>query len=89
MKFKANEKDFVEVELGENDLGLANLIAKRLLESKGVSFAAAKMDHPLSGKPVLQIKAKDPEKELSKAVESVRKELEVFGAALAKARERA
>ncbi len=83
MKFRTREKDFVESEL-EVDLGFANLVAKRLLESKGVSFAAAKMDHPLTGKTILQVSAKDVEKELGRAVEAIEKELEEFEAALEK-----
>ena len=86
MKTSEKEKGVVEIELGETDLGFATLVAKRLLESKGVSFAAAKLDHPLTGKTILQIKAGDPEAELRKAVSTVKKELAELRAAFKKSR---
>ena len=86
MKLKENSKGIVEVEMAGVDLGFANLLAKRMLESKGVSFAAATVDHPLTGKTILQIKAKDAEKELKKAVGAVKDEVADFEAALKKAK---
>lgn len=55
---------------GEN-AGLANFLVEKLLESKGVSFAATKVDHPLFNNPHITIRAKKPAAELKKALEAV------------------
>ena len=68
--------DFLEVLLQGEDLGLANRIVEELLQNKSVSFAAAKLDHPIKGNPIITVKSKDAKKELSKAVASVAKDLQ-------------
>ncbi|MEW5955582.1 MAG: DNA-directed RNA polymerase subunit L [Candidatus Micrarchaeota archaeon] len=72
------DDDVLEVALKGENPGLANLVAERLLESKGVSFAASKVDHPLFGNPHLVIKAKDPRKELKKALEELADEFKAL-----------
>jgi DNA-directed RNA polymerase subunit L len=79
-----SEKDRFDVLLHGEDLGFANMIVEKLLESKSVSFAAAEYDHPIKGNPIIRVKAKDAKKELAKAVESVEKELSEARAQLAK-----
>jgi DNA-directed RNA polymerase subunit L len=55
---------------GENP-GFAYAVVEKLLESKGVSFAAAKVDHPLFNKPLVVVRAKKPAAELKKALEAL------------------
>ena len=64
---------------------LSNLVAERLLESKNVSFAAAVLDHPLKGNPLLTVRAKAPHKELAKAIEAVHEDLSALASSLKKA----
>jgi len=72
------EGDLLEVALTGENPGLANLVAERLLESKGVSFAASKVDHPLLGNPHILVKAKHPRKELKAAFESLAAEFKAL-----------
>jgi len=78
-----DEKDYLEVMLPGEDLGFANFIVEQLLKSGGV-FAAASVDHPIKGNPVIRIKGKDPKKSLSKAVDAAKKELSSAVAAVKK-----
>ena len=66
------------------DVGFTNLIAEKLLESKGVEFAASAYEHPLRGNPILRIKAKSPHKELKTALKEVISSLDDFEKALKK-----
>ena len=78
-----DEKEFLEVMLAGEDLGVANLIVEKILESGG-SFAAASVDHPIKGNPIIRIKAKNPKERLAKAVDSVGKDLSAVVAAVKK-----
>ena len=70
-KYLNKEKDFVEVQLEGADEGIAHMIVEKLLERKGVSFAAANLVHPLITTPVITVRASDAKKELVHAVEAV------------------
>ena len=72
------EDDLLEVALKGENQGLANFVAERLLESKGVSFAASKVDHPLLGNPHILVKAKNPRKELKAVLESLAAEFKAL-----------
>lgn len=72
------EGDVLEIALKGENPGLANLVAERLLESKSVSFAASKVDHPLFGNPRLVIKAKNARKELKKVLEELADEFKAL-----------
>ena len=85
VSFVKKEKDEWQVKLAGVDLGFASLVAERLLQSKSVLFAAAVLDHPLKGNPMLTVRAKDPAKELGKAIEAVNEDLSALGSALKKA----
>ncbi|MFH0972155.1 MAG: RpoL/Rpb11 RNA polymerase subunit family protein [Candidatus Micrarchaeota archaeon] len=84
VKVLKDEDGYLEVMLMQEDLGFANLVVDRLLESRGVGFAASAYEHPLKGNPIIKVKAKDPHKELKKALEGVKEELEKFEKALKK-----
>ncbi len=70
------EKERFDVKLVGEDLGFANAIVEKLLQSKSVSFAAAEYDHPMKGNPVIRVKAKDAKKELVRAIGAVEKDME-------------
>jgi DNA-directed RNA polymerase subunit L len=86
LKIVSEEKDFVEALWEKGDLGLANLLVEKLLESEGVSFAACGVDHPLKGNVVIRVKAKDPKKEIKKALAKAEEDLKDFQQALEKAK---
>ncbi len=83
--FVKKEKDEWQLKLHGVDLGFANLVADRLLQSKSVSFAAAVLDHPLKGNPILTVRAKDPAKEFEKALTGLNDDLTATAGALKKA----
>ena len=76
IKVLADEKDYLEVMLENEDVGFSNLLVEKLLKEKDVTFAASAYDHPLRGNPVLKIKGKNPRKHLKDAIHEARKELE-------------
>jgi len=58
IKILVNEKNVLELELGETDQSLAQLIAEKLSEDKDVEFAAYKLEHPLIARPKLYVRTK-------------------------------
>lgn len=80
------EERKLELMLRGEDIGFANLVVQELLKSKSVGFASATYDHPMTGNPVIKILAKEPKKELEKALNHVRKQAEEFKNALASER---
>jgi DNA-directed RNA polymerase subunit L len=76
----------LELMLRGEDIGFANLVVHELLKSKAVGFASAIYDHPMTGNPVIKILAKDPKKELEKALNSVKKQVGEFKSVLASER---
>jgi len=80
IKILKKEKNELEVDLGEADYSVAQVIAARLQETKGVEFAACKITHPVVGTPHLIVKTKtaDPVKLVTKEIEEVKKEISEF-----------
>lgn len=76
VKILQDDSNRLDVMLKGEDLGLAKLVVEKLLESKSVTFAAADVEHPLIGNPIIRVQAKDPKKELEKAVDAVEKDFE-------------
>jgi DNA-directed RNA polymerase subunit L len=84
VKIIKEEDEYLELMLKDEDVGFSNLIVEKLIESKGVLFAASAYEHPLRGNPVIKIKAKSPKKELKGAIEAVKEDIEKFSKALKK-----
>lgn len=80
VKILVNEKDTLEMELGEADQSLAQLLAERLGEDKDVEFASYKVEHPLLGTPKLIVRMKkgDPAKLVLEKLDELKKELNEF-----------
>ena len=80
VKILVNEKDNLELELVGADQSLAQLIAERLNQEKGVEFAAYKMEHPLVGSPKVTVKTKkgDASKLVLEKVGEIKKEVAEF-----------
>lgn len=77
------EKDFLEVQFNGMDEGLANLVVEKLAEGKA-DFAAYSLEHPLTGNPVIRVKASSPKEELVAALKATEKEVSEALAALEK-----
>ncbi|OIO25593.1 hypothetical protein AUJ14_03855 [Candidatus Micrarchaeota archaeon CG1_02_55_22] len=67
------EKDFLEIQFNGMDEGLANLLVEKLSASK-TDFAAYSLEHPLTGNPIVRIKASSPKEELVTALKAIEKE---------------
>jgi len=80
IKIIRNEKNVLEIDLGEIDQSLARVIAEKLNETKGVEFAACKVQHPVVGTPYLVVKTKgaDPAGLVTKKLEEIKKEVTEF-----------
>lgn len=81
-KIISEEKNAIEIEIGQADQSLAQLLAEKLNSSKDVEFAAFKVDHPTLGRPriILRMKKGDPKKLLLEKLEEMRKEVTDFKA---------
>jgi DNA-directed RNA polymerase subunit L len=64
------DKDYLEIKLDGEDLGLASIVAAQLVSSGEASFAHATLDHPITANPVLRIRDKTNRKELVAAAAS-------------------
>ncbi len=75
-----NEKNTIELELGDVDQSLAQLLAEKLTAESDVEFAAFKVEHPLIGKPTLYVKTKkgDASKIVAEKLEEIKKEVTEF-----------
>ncbi len=80
IKILKNEKNVLEIDLGEVDHSIAQIIAERLQETKGVEFAAYKITHPVVGTPYLIVKTKtaNPVSLVTKQLEVIKKEIADF-----------
>ncbi len=58
VKVLLNEKNTLELELGNADQSLGQLLAEKLSAEKDVEFAASKLEHPLLGSVKLMVKTK-------------------------------
>ncbi|NYZ78098.1 hypothetical protein H0N96_01715 [Candidatus Micrarchaeota archaeon] len=76
MKILESGKNELVLSLEGVDLSIANLVASKLLESKDVEFAASDYSHPLEGVPVLRIQGSDLKKNVLKALNEAKDEME-------------
>ncbi|NYZ77047.1 hypothetical protein H0O02_01905 [Candidatus Micrarchaeota archaeon] len=74
------EKDVLELDLGDIDQSIAQMITEKLNETKGVEFAACKVPHPVIGTPHLIVRTKgaNASELVAKKLEEIRKEVEEF-----------
>ncbi len=80
VKILKQEKNILELDLGEVDQSLALIIVRRLNETKGVEFAACKKEHPIIGTPhlIVRTKTSDPVKLVGKVLEELKTEVAEF-----------
>jgi len=82
MEIKAiiDEKNALELDFGDVDQSLVQLLAEKLNSEKDVEFAACKVDHPILGSPRLLVRMKkgDPKKLVLSKLEEIRKEVVDF-----------
>ena len=82
MDFKIIEesKDKLVFELEGETHTFCNALKKELQETKGVTVATYKIDHPLVGVPRFQVETKgvDPKKAIKDALKSLKKKVSEF-----------
>ncbi len=80
VKILKQDKNTLEIDLGEIDQSLAVILVEKLNETKGVEFAAYKREHPIIGTPHLIVKTKgsDPAKVVGKILGEIHKEVTEF-----------
>ena len=83
-----SEKDYLEVEIKGEDIGLPNMLKELLLDDGKVEFAAYRMDHPQAASPVLMIRTSDgsPMAALKSAVRKLKKQATDFRDAIKSAK---
>lgn len=81
---KTLEPHFLEIEIEDEDYGLAVALRDLLIQDKDVEFAAIRQEHPQVGKPtvVLRTKTKKALALLEAAVETVQEQAVEFRGAL-------
>ncbi len=77
-----DEKDELKVVFENADLGIVNMVARKLIDDKEVSYAACDYTHPLEKKVLLSLKCKSPKKKLVKAVDALEAAMEEFKVAV-------
>ncbi|MBU0470914.1 MAG: DNA-directed RNA polymerase subunit L [Nanoarchaeota archaeon] len=82
MEFKALEetKEKLVFELKGETHTFCNVLKKELLDTKGVTLATYRIDHPLIGIPqfIIETKGVEPRKALKEALKSLKKKAEAF-----------
>jgi DNA-directed RNA polymerase subunit L len=80
VKILKQDKNTLELDLGEIDQSLAVMMVEKLNETKGVVFAAYKREHPVVGAPHLIVKTKgsDPAQVLAKVLDGIKKDVGDF-----------
>jgi len=80
IKILTNEKNTLEMDLGDIDLALAQVLTEKLSKEKDVEFAACKKEHPLVNSTRLLLKTKkgEPAKLLLEKLEEMKKEVSEF-----------
>lgn len=80
VKVLLNEKNTLELELGNADQSLGQLLAEKLSAEKDVEFAASKVEHPLLGSVKLMVKTKkgDPAKLVLEKLDEIKAEVSDF-----------
>jgi DNA-directed RNA polymerase subunit L len=61
VKLLINEKNVVELDLGDIDQSLAQLLVEKLNEDKDVEFASYKTEHPITATPKIYLRTKKGE----------------------------
>lgn len=82
MKILVDEKDELQVAFENADLGIVNMVARKLVDDKDVNYAACDYTHPLEKTVVLSLKCNSPKKKLIKAVDSLEATMEELKAAV-------
>lgn len=74
------EKNSIEIDLGDVDLSVPQLIVERLYTSPDVEFVAHKRDHPIIGTPCLILRTKkgNPVELLVETLEGMQKDIRDF-----------
>lgn len=77
VKILVKEKNVLEIDLGDIDQSLAQLLAEKLNEDKEVEFASYKLEHPTVGTPKIYIRTKkeNPEKLVLEKLDGIKKEV--------------
>jgi DNA-directed RNA polymerase subunit L len=80
VKLLINEKNVVELDLGDIDQSLAQLLVEKLNEDKDVEFASYKLEHPTTTTPKLYVKTKkgDPAKLILEKIDEIKNEVADF-----------
>lgn len=76
MELKTINKDkgILEIQATGMDEGLAHYISKKTLDQK-IGFAAISLDHPLTGNPIFHVQDTNPKEALNEAAKEAEKEL--------------
>ncbi|MFH1520542.1 MAG: RpoL/Rpb11 RNA polymerase subunit family protein [Candidatus Micrarchaeota archaeon] len=61
VKLLVNEKHIIEMDLGDADQSLAQLLVEKLNEDSDVEFAAYKVEHPITATPKIYLRTKKGE----------------------------
>jgi DNA-directed RNA polymerase subunit L len=80
VKILLSEKNTLELELGNADQSLGQLLAEKLSGEKDVEFAASKVEHPLIGSVKVMVKTKkgDPAKLVLEKLDEIKSEVSDF-----------
>lgn len=80
VKLLVNEKHVIEIDMGDSDQSLAQLLVEKLNEDKDVEFASYKVEHPLTATPKVYLRTKkgDPSKLLLAKLDEIRTEVNDF-----------
>ncbi len=80
VKILNQEKNLIEVDFGDVDQSLANLMVERLNDHKDVEMAAYKVEHPVLSTPhfILRTKKGDATKLFMETLEEIKKDVESF-----------
>lgn len=86
IKFLKKEKNYLEIETEEIDIGLLNSIKEILLKDKDIEFTGVKRGHFLKEKHILYVRTikKDALPLLNNAIEEFQKNLEKLESQLKK-----
>ncbi|MCC7552431.1 hypothetical protein KO317_02070 [Candidatus Micrarchaeota archaeon] len=85
-KFLKKEKNYIEIEVEDLDIGLLNSIKEKLLKDKDVEFTAVKRGHFLKDNHILYVRTtkKDALGLIKNAVEEFQKDLDKIESQLKK-----
>ncbi len=80
VKILKQEKNVLEMDLGDVDQSIAQLLVEKLNDANGVEFAAYKVAHPVVGTPCIIVRTKtdDPVRIVTKLLDKIKEEVEEF-----------